>query len=309
MAAGPAVVIGGLVLVLVVVWLGRTRGPQTVIAGLGFLLLLLSGVVLSTPAQGSASSGAAGRFLADAVVVGVVLAAVALRGTPVPQALVRQTGPSPAFLAVGVAVAVLASAAVTRDALLPALSGDDDRLYLANLADGVAKNPQVVLLDGPVPEGLMRSSLGEAARVSVVAAALRDRPPFGTPSEYLSLVTDAGYVWGITLEEPVRSVRGPSPDCGYAVTARRREIPMRRPVAAGEHVLRVDYFLEGDTYAVLDVAGERTTFPVRTGLHSLYVPVDRGYSAVSMALESREHTLCVTGIEAGIPVPAPLPGS
>ncbi|WP_185994866.1 hypothetical protein [Nocardioides campestrisoli] len=305
-AAGPAVLVGGLLLLLLLDALRRSGRPQGVVAGLGALLLLASGLVLSASSAGASASG---RFLTDAAVVAVVLLAVALRGTPVPRALVRRSGPSPAFLAVAVAVAVLASAAITREALLPTLTGDDDRLYLANLAEGVASNPQAVLLDGPVPAGVMGPDLGEEARLSVVASALRDRPSFGSASEFLSLVTEQGYVWGIDVYAPVRSVRGPNRDCGYPVTAQRREIAMRRPVEDGAHVLRVDYFLDGDTYAVLDVAGERTTLPVRSGLHSLYVPVTRGYSSVSIALESREHTLCVTGLAAGVPVPAQLPSS
>ena len=86
---------------------------------------------------------------------------------------------------------------------------------------------------------------------------------------------------------------------------------MRRPVEDGAHVCRVSTTSSTatPTRSSTSRAGERTTLPVRSGLHSLYVPVTRGYSSVSIALESREHTLCVTGLAAGVPVPAQLPSS
>ena len=301
-----AVAILGCLLLLVP--LLRSGRPNAIFAVAGMAAYAVGGVLLLLATQdGPGTLGMIGRFLADALVVAVVLVAVAVRGTPLPRQLNRFVSGNQAFAALGAVLALVASAAVTTGKIMPALKNTDDRDYVANIRSGLESDPRIVLLDGPVPEGVMTSWFGEAARISTIVTHLPEAPTFDRPSEFLRMVDSLGLVRAFDLLEPISALPSDDQDCGYPVRATPTTIRMAQRVPAGERVMRVGYYLAGDSYALLELADDQIRIPVRDGLHTIDIPVTSEFDTIRASLETMDTTLCVTSVTVGVPFPAALP--
>ncbi|MBE7323176.1 hypothetical protein IEQ44_00735 [Nocardioides sp. Y6] len=283
------------------------RDPVVAVAGVGLVLhFVLGAVVLILTKDGLSAMGMVSRFVADVAPSVVVLVALALRRTVVPDQVRRFVVPWPGLAASVLAVALLVSCAVTARAMVPTLKNEDDRAYVDYVREGLLIDPRIVLLDGPVPEGIMSSLFGSSARVSTVVGLLPEEPTFGMPSEVLRMVDGAGILREVDLTLTVPSAPAPEGDCGYAVTGQRTTIPMSGPVAAGNHVLEISYLTGGDTYAEVQAGEETIRIPIRSGVHTIQVPVRTAFSNVTLTLENPGQTVCVGGLSAGVPTPAPL---
>lgn len=299
-----------LCLVLAVPLVRSLRQPVVVVAVGGLVLqVVLALVALILTRDGIGAIGIVSRAVADMVPVVVVLVAVALRGALVPTEVRRFVVASPAIAACALAVVAVVSTSVTTRATAPTLKNEDDRAYVDNIRSGLELDPRIVLLDGPVPEGVMSALFGTPARVSTVVGLLPQQPTFDMPSEVLRMVDGAGILREVDLGFAVTSGPGPEGDCGWAVTGRRTTIPLESDVAAGEHVLEIGYLTSGDTYAEVRAGEDAVRIPVRAGLHEIQLPVTSAFSAVTVTLEDPELTVCVGSVAVGVPTPAPFPGA
>lgn len=301
--------VAALVCLLLAVPLVRSlRRPVVRVAAGGLVVyLVLGAVTLLLTKDGLGAVGVVPRFVSDVTPAVVLLVALALRRTSVPEELTRLVVPWPGVAAAVLAVAVVASASVTTRVMVPPLKNEDDRAYVEYIRSGLELDPRVVLLDGPVPEGIMSSLFGDAAKVSTVAGLLPEQPTFGRPSESLRMVDGAGILREVNLGFAVSSQPAPEGDCGWAVTGQRTSIPMSTAVEPGEWILAIEYLSGNDTYAQV-VAGEATSrIPVRSGVHTIQVPVNAEFTEVTFVLEDPSQTVCVGSVTAGVPTPAPLP--
>lgn len=283
------------------------RDPVVLVAAVGLLVHFALGVVvLLLTRDGLSAMGMVSRFLSDVAPSIVVLVALALRRTLVPEALRRFVVPWPGVAAGLLAVALLVSSTVTARALVPTLKNEDDRAFVDYLRDGLDADSRIVLLDGPVPEGIMSNFFGAEAKVSTVAGLLPENPTFGMPSEVLRMVDGAGILREVDLNDGVDSAPAPEGDCGWPVTGRRTTIPMAGSVPSGDRVLRIGYLTSGDTYAEVEVGTDTIRIPIRSGIRTIQMPVSSAFSEISLTLENPSQTVCVGAVVAGVPTPAPL---
>ncbi|WP_114422644.1 hypothetical protein [Nocardioides houyundeii] len=293
---------------LILAPLVRVRRPAGVVPLAVLAVCFVGGALLLVGTHDvSYVGGMVPRLLADLVPVAVVLVAAALRVTTAPPQLAAGVRRVPAVAAMGLALALTCSAAVTAREVVPHLQNEDDRAFVANIADGLEMDPRIVLLDGPVPEGVMSSLFGGEARVSTVTGLLPEVPSFDLPSEFLRMVDGNGYVRDIDLFAPVSARPSRDKTCGYPARAEPVVIALEEPVAAGPKVLRMGYYTSMDTFAVVEIAGERIRVPIAVGAHTVQVPVAQAFDRLSVTLETLETTLCVTDVAVGAPTPAPLP--
>lgn len=297
-----------LCLLLSVPLVRAARNPSVLIAvaGLALHFLLGAGVLLMTR-EGFDAFGMIPRFLADVVVVVVVLVAVALRGTLVPEqgrALVRRL---PGVTALVVLVAFLASTTVTSRALVPELLNEDDRAFFAEIAKGLDADPRIVLLDGQAPEHIIHPWFQEASRLSSLARLLPQQPPFDVPSEHLRMVDVLGILRPMAVSG-ARSEPGTTPNCGYAVSTERERVSLAEPVPEGRVVMEITYYVGGENYLLVELPDQEVRIPVQEGAHTVQVPVTGGFDQMRMRIESPGASVCVAEVVAGPPLPTALSG-
>lgn len=304
----PLAVAAVLCLLLLLPIVRSLRHPVVLVAGVGLVVnFLLGGVVLLLTKEGLTAMGMVSRFVADVVPVVVVIVALALRKTLVPAELRRVVVASPVAVSLGLTLAVTLSAGVTTRVMVPELDNSDDRSYVDYIRSGLELDPRIVLLDGPVPEGIMSALFGKDATVSTVVGLLPQQPTFDMPSEVLRIVDGAGILREVNVGMAVSSKPAPPGDCGWAVTGARSTIPMREKVPDGDHVMEIAYLSGGDTYAEVQAGDSTVRIPIRSGVHEVTLPVKSSFSEVTFVLEDPAQTVCVATLVAGAPVAAPLP--
>ncbi|GGD19151.1 hypothetical protein [Nocardioides daphniae] len=304
----PLAVAAVVCLLLLVPIVRSFRHPVVAVAGVGLVLnFLLGAVVLLLTKEGLTAMGMVSRFVADVVPAVVVIVALALRKTQVPAELRRLVVRWPSLVALGLAIAVTVSAGVTTRAMMPQLKNSDDRSYVDYITSGLELDPRIVLLDGPVPEGIMSALFGKDATVSTVVGLLPQQPTFDMPSEVLRVVDGAGILREVNVGMAVAAKEAPPGDCGWAVTGPSSRIPMSEELPAGDHVMEIAYLSGGDTYAEVVTGDTRVRLPIRAGVHEIALPVKSSFSEVTFLLEDPDQTVCVATLLAGAPVPAPLP--
>jgi hypothetical protein len=276
----------------------------------GLMLGILVLVVLSTSGAKEVALGRIPRAAADVVPAFVVLLGAALGGVGLPQS--RSTGVlarvhpdvRDMVLAVAATAAFVASAAYTTGLTAPALRNDDDHEYVDNVRAALREDPQVVLFDGAVPEGVMTRWFGADARVSTVVGLVPEQPVFELPSEKLRSVGPDGSLAPVTLMQPVEMVPSGNKACGYPVTLEPSTIPLKSRASPGRLVLRIGYYTNSEGYAQVDVSGSSTRIPIRSGLHAIDLVVEGGFHEVQMSLEQDNATVCVAALSAGAPASA-----
>lgn len=283
------------------------RNPSVVVAGIGLVVCFAGGAAILLLTQDTVSALAmVPRVLADMVVVVVVLFAIALRGTRVPDQVVPFVVRGPLVAALVLVVAVVASSVATTRALLPDLKNTDDRAFMDNLRSGLGMDPRVVLVDGPVPATIIHPWHGSLARVSTLAKLLPEQPTFGVPSEYLRMVDGFGLLREIDLAAAVRAPDGPTEGCGYSADSNGVAVNLPSPVPEGEQVLELGYFAGKDTYAQVTLGDSEVRVPIREGLHVVQIPTAGGFSSVRVRTESVGTVACVGHVVVGSATAAPL---
>ncbi|MCZ4498238.1 MAG: hypothetical protein JWQ74_791 [Marmoricola sp.] len=265
-------------------------------------------LALAGRADLAASLGLVHRYAAGLAPVVAICIAGALSAVTFPDRSDRGRWFSPGGLEVGAAVlastALVVSAAVSTGFLAGNLYHSDDRRYVETLRAGLRADPQVVLLDGGVPDGVVSALFGARASVSAVVGYAPENPVFDLPSHVLRMVRDDGSLAPVELTGVVRNEPSKDKACGYPVRAAGTLVPMQAAVPDGRWVLRLGYYTNAEGYAVVQVAGTTQRFAVRSGLQAVDLVVNGAFTNVRMTLESADATLCLTDASAGVPHPA-----
>lgn len=288
------------------------RGGPTTRLSWGLLVVFLAGSigVLALAGRGdlTGSLGLVHRFAAELAPVVVLCIAGALSEVTLPTVPVLGRTFAADRLEVviaGAAVIVLtASAGLSTARLAGNLYHQDDRTYVAEVRAALRADPQVVLLDGGVPDGIISPWYADRARVSSVVGLAPENPVFDLPSHSLRMVRDDGTLAPVVLEGAVVSAPSADERCGYPVRADGTEVPMQGQVPLGRWVLRIGYYTSTDGYATVDVAGTSQRFAVRSGLNAVQLVVEGAFDRFRMTLGQPDVTLCLTDAAAGVPRPA-----
>lgn len=292
---------------IAVLVLRRLRRPCVATAVLGLVVLTALVVPLMVfDAPGASPLAHVARHAADAAVLVVLLAAVALREVTVPRRLAPAAQASPGVLAVLSTVLLVVSSAVTTSELVPHLSNTDDREFVEALAAGLGADPAVVLLDGALPAGVMHPWFGDAAVVSTVAGLLPESPTFAVPSEKLRLVDGLGLLREVALLAPAKAYLQPG-SCSNTVTSTGLDVALTETAADGQVVLSLDYLASQDSFVRVQAGEQDVRVPLRKGLGRIQVPMEGGFSSFSMVMapDSASATACLATAEVGAAVAAP----
>lgn len=285
------------------------KDPVVTVSAIGLVgYFLLGAVVLLVTQEGLNAMGMVSRFVADVAPAVVLCLALALRRSTVPHEISHWVRKAPAGLAVVLAIAYLVSAAVSTRVVAPVLQNSDDRDFVEQIRTGLELDPRIVLLDGPVPDGIMSSWFGNQAKVSTVVGLLPEQPTFDLPSEQLRMVDGFGILREVQLAMQVTSEASEDQECGWRITSTPLTVPMKETVSAGDHVMTIGYLTSSDTYAQVVAGDTSVRVPIRNGLNTIFVPVKSSFDEVEMTIETTDQTVCVGAITVGVPVPAPLSG-
>ncbi|MFC6153235.1 hypothetical protein [Nocardioides yefusunii] len=262
---------------------------------LALLALMVFAIVVLVLTNSGGNAVALAPRTADALLPALVLiVAVGLRGTIVPDRVRTARLFVPAGAAVALSLLVVVSSVPTSRILVPALQNADDRAYLDTLAAALDLDQSAVVLDGPVPEGIMRLSLGLDARVSTVATVLPNEPFFDRPSGSLRIVDGWGNLQPVVVANGISAAKAPVEGCGYAVRKAPVSVPLKAAVTGGPQLVQIDYFTNAQGTMHVRTPEAEVSFPVREGLRSVQFPVlTEGFSALEMRIDSETDTVCV----------------
>jgi hypothetical protein len=247
------------------------------------------------------------RYTADLAPVFVMSFACALRDVG-PIRLPGRLGRfSAATLALATSAIVLVSAVPTTLIVAPMLENRDDRAYAQALARQLERAPDTVVLDVAPPDTILVPWFGNRTRVSTVLSTLRTRTRFDLPSEAMRVPDEHGMLHAVTVRDPVHMRPTSQAQCGYAVSARPVHIPLTRGLARTRNVARIDYYSGGDSVLTVDFGGpgeHEVSFLANAGLHSMYVPVDAAFDALTVHNDDPAVTVCVAQVAIGSAAPA-----
>jgi hypothetical protein len=253
------------------------------------------------------------RYGADAGLVITLVVAAALRQVPVPDlgklpvGPLREASPRAREIAVAMAatLAVVASASVSTTALSSVLLHQESREYVEAARAALRGDRTVVVLDSGVPAAVLSPSFGEVARASSVLARAPENPVFDLPSHRLRLLRDNGSLSQVALGGSVDMVPPGDAVCPRPVRFAGAVVPFQRTVPMGRWVVRLGYYTADAGLAVVDVAGQRISVPVQSGLNAVDIPVTATFDELTMSLEDPTATLCLATATVGVPSSSP----
>jgi hypothetical protein len=203
----------------------------------------------------------------------------------------------------GVVSVILVVAAVGSTSFPVQIWGDNlGKSYVNNATEGFGSitSGQVVLPQA-VPAGMVDPLLlAPYANTEAVLQPQSGSPDFGKYAD--------GQLVGFALDgrfevqdvQGARSVEGPDPDCGYAVTSAPREIDLDGELINWNWYARVAYFTGSPTTLNMAFGGEITTVPVTAGgLNSIFFPVSGPGRDVLVSVSDPGVTLCLTEVRIG----------
>lgn len=296
------VTVSSAALVIVAIGLLLWRGGPARRWGLAVLVGYVAadlGLLLAGRASFGQVIGLDPRYSSDVVHAAVVCVALCLRDGSSPE-------PSPSrhrTLVTGGLLAAYGVAVAFGTALLvPHFQNTEDRAFVTNLRDDLAADPVQVIVDGPAPEDLVLPLVGDDSWYAAIFGPLPELPAFDQPSPRLRVVAPDGRLQPIDLDGPVRSKRGPDPECGYEVTARAVAVELAAPVD-GRLLVRVRYFSGAEATVGVSVAGWSEEFLARRGPNEVWLvlpDVPGEVDELELVGDARAD-VCVTGVAAGLP--------
>lgn len=195
------------------------------------------------------------RYTADLVVT-VVFLAIALRDVRLVPVRSWWSARKP-LLAVVIVGVYGAGALLGTGVQVPHFQNKEDRAYFTNLKTDYDADPGQVIVDAPVPPGILLPLLGRETLLSNVLRPLGQHVTFDQASTRLRVVDVTGH-----LGEPrfaVGSAMRPGRTaCGYGVSSEPTRIPLQHDLL-GQVAVRIGYFTNGES----DVRVWDGTFSVR----------------------------------------------
>jgi hypothetical protein len=303
-----AVVLGaGLLAVLIGVvglWVGRTRALVAWGLLVGYLACEVALVAAFRLDFIGPIIGEDVRYIADAVPVAVLCAALAFlppitSANPSPQPEVTRS--TVATLGFGTVLTV--AALVTIATVTPQLGPDAGREYVRTASKALRAEPDTVLYDAPVPEDLMIPAFGRDAWTSTVVVPLGLDVAFDKPTGDLRMLDETGAPRDVVLKDTFAAPPGPVPNCGYQANQFNADIAFGAEPPAGRQVVRLGYFTNRTAAGTVTVGNQRVRVIFQSGLHYLYLTVPRPSQVLSIDLAPNDTTLCVTDAVIGTPRP------
>lgn len=286
-------------LVLVGLWLGRRRA---VFAWLTLVVYLAVSVLLVSMARlepWGVLIGTDPRYVADAVPVAVVCAALALLRPRNEAGGGARLGPA-AAPPVALAAAFVVGAIATLAGAVPELRHLDTRDYVENVTAASRLEPNLTLYDGLVPAEMMLPYFGDYARASRVLHGLDLR--FNQPSEDLRMLDGTGTPRKIGLVATVQNRPIPVPNCGYPVGQQITRVPLAERAEGTRLVVQFGYYTDLEANGTVSTPNHEYTVRFQPGLHVLSIVADGPFSEV---LVQAEGAVCVTNVLVGLPLPHP----
>ncbi|WP_137292169.1 hypothetical protein [Nocardioides dongxiaopingii] len=303
-----AVVLAWLVVVVAVAaTLRRSRA-----AGWGWLLLLGYALVDVALLFGGRTAmgpvfGLIPRYAADMVpVLPIALALVvrAVLAAPAPGAS-RFRVPG-AVVACGLALAYLVSSAITTASVASYSYNTADRRYVETLRAELRAQPDVVLYDGPTPDGIMIGWFGDDARVSTMVGIAPESPVFDIPSHAMRMVDTEGRLRPFDLLAPVGAEPTDDEDCGYPVTEAGVTVPLEDTITGDRMVARIGYYTSAQGTLAVSTGDERQVVPLRNDLNLVDLVLDGTIDSLDLTLDQSDAqdepgTVCVVSVQVGFP--------
>ncbi|WP_199440144.1 hypothetical protein [Umezawaea beigongshangensis] len=291
-AVAAAVVVTGLLV-------GRRRAALAWLLLTGYLAVAVVLVGVTRLSVIGSVIGGDPRYVADAVPVAVLCAALAF--------CAPGAAPRPVSGRGGAALAALGVVVVAGSAVTVVRADDGGRTaaterYVATLREGLRRDPAVVLYDRRVPVEMMNPWFGDLSNLSEVVRVVPEvAPRFDGPAETLHVVDDLGNPRPLTVDVRATGAAGTVPECGHPVGRNPVEIPLSAPMTAPRQVVRLDYFTGAAGAGVLRAGGREVEVRFDTGLHTLHVVVPDPFSSVTLWTTEATAGVCVDGVVAGPP--------
>jgi hypothetical protein len=295
-----AILVGGLVV----------GGRRAVLAWLllaGYLACSVLLVAVSRLGVFGTVVGGVIRFSADAVPVAALCGALAFMRPLAPRVHApashsAQLRPAGVGVLAGCALLVI-GACVSIAQMAPGGEHRQARQYVETARAAFVHDPNLVLVDEPVPDDVMIWLLDAYRRTSQVFAALPRRPRFDQPTDNLRILDTDGVPRPVGLLDTVAAPPGPVFNCGYWIHDSWVSVPLVRPANSGHRVIRISYYTATPATGTVRVADARFAVQFTTGAHYLFVVADGPVYKVEIGGDPGTG-VCVVGLVVGAPVPA-----
>ncbi|MDH2416634.1 hypothetical protein [Nocardioides sp. CER19] len=266
---------------------------------------LFATYLLTAWGRGATLGGFAGlelRYLADSMpilVLTLALAMLPLRPPPVaePSSAGQDAIRSPyLFGAVTVALAVSAMWSNVRY-VQPWNSPYPAKAFAQTVETASAAQPLTVL-DGEVPEIVLSRTSYPSNLPSRLFRPLGDRVEAVTTGTDPTVLDDNGRPSVPGISGGATSETGPTPGCGYPVSARAVTVPM---TGTPDYFwwLRIGYLTGADGELRLTLGGTTHRLPVEAGLHSVFLRGSGSIQDLSMTSSDADQTICVDNVAIG----------
>lgn len=244
------------------------------------------------------------RYSADIPHAAVVCAALALRGGPAGLGLARLADLRRRRVVVAGLVAFYAVAAGFGTALLvPHFQNKEDRAFVEAYRGDLALDPTVVVFDELAPAELVLPLVGDDSRFSHIFGPLPENPAFDEPSPRLRMIGPDGHLRPLVFDGTVNAQPGTDGDCGYEITAIRKDVPFVLPVE-GRLAVRVRYYTQAEATMTVEAGDWSEQFLARRGPNEAWLVLpDLPGTVPSLDLTSDgAEPVCVTDVAVGLPV-------
>lgn len=202
----------------------------------------------------------------------------------------------------GLSVAFVVSSLVTTVSFVRVWSIDPTRGYITAARHALTSvNPQNPLLDQEVPWQVLGPMAYPDNLASRVLAPIAPPGAFSTSTPSLRMLTNSGTIVPADLWGNRAIIPGPEPGCEYRITTEPTRVPLDGPMLVRDWTVQVNYVADRD--AELSVGfptGSATRVPVHSGLHTVYVRVTGGGSALQMGLDTPGRQVCVGAGPVGV---------
>lgn len=299
--------------VMVYVHLRRRRAARALLLFAGYVvgtfLLVLTGRATAL----GATLGTDSRYLSDVpliVALCLALACIDLPGAPgssaVRDAPLIQPAPR-ALVGVLAAVVLIGAVASSVDYVRP-WHENAAKPFFDRLRTEVEARGRTDMVDRVVPEDVMSQLAAPANNLEFLAPLVTDKVHFPDVSSELAIAGDDGSLRQVAIGRGVDSLPGPTPGCGWRVTAKGRQVPLAGDAFDFVWWARIGYLSSQDSPVTVTAGTTSVETRVRSGLNNLYLRLEGGFDHVTIDGLAPGTTLCVDTIEVGQPEPGgPLP--
>lgn len=176
-------------------------------------------------------------------------------------------------------------------------------LYFALLrADLAASTGRVLMFDQPVPEVMMSSAFGRGARLAHVTRPLEERPRIVEWAPAVQVVTPGGRLRPGTVTGNASVLAQPA--CTAPTSSAPLVVPLAGSAPVWEWHVKVHYFANATTPAVIQVGAGRRAVQLETGEHDVFVHLVGGGPSVTISGTAPGTQVCVSQAVVGALAPA-----